>query len=256
MGKRETFAGGMATLGSAFNRAVEKTLLDGYWIALESLTESEMGSAFARALTESKFMPVPSELLGFAGKYRNLTAESATAWAAVRAAIRTHDYTVASIDFGPLVNTVLRCMGPWEWLCEQSDDDMVWRQKDFERFYVAFAGGPEAALRPEPLTGWGAGRVGCANVRISIDGKPLPLALPPAPNPVSDIVRELADSKSKTAKVLGSATLHGESASPPRDTKPKAPPMTEADIEARKADIRAQMAARGVTLPESVEATS
>ena len=176
--------------------ALTEAAARGYMLALDDLDAGEIRSATARALRESRFMPTPSELRAYAGRARNLVAECATAWEVVRGAIVRHDYTVASIDFGPLVNTVLRSMGSWQWLCEQGADAMVWRAKEFERLYVAFAGGDPRALRGDPLPGWGMGRVGCAPARVAIAGHAPPLAIAAEPSEVSRTVRELAEAKS------------------------------------------------------------
>jgi hypothetical protein len=196
MTKTETIATLVQTLAESMRAPLTPAAIRGYLMALDDLDAAEVNAGVSQALRSPRaFMPTPGELRALCRPEMPIAARAAQAWEAVRKAIRRHDYTVASIDFGPLVNTVLRSMGPWEWLCEQSDDDMVWRAKDFERFFEAFATGPVEALRPEPLTGWGAGRAGCDHVRVAIGGVAPPLALPAKASPVSDLVRELADAK-------------------------------------------------------------
>lgn len=198
MTNREAFATALAVLASTFNRVLDPAAIEGYWLALGDLDEGEYKAAIARALREIKFMPTPAELLAFARPPRNIAVEAAEAWEAVKGAIQRYDYTVATIDFGPLVNTVLRSMGSWEWLCEQGEDAMVWRRKDFDRLYEAFASRPEA-WRSTPLIGCLEGRLSDGydrNVRVAIAGKMPPLALEAAPNPMQDLVRKLAAAKS------------------------------------------------------------
>lgn len=192
----EVFRGAMATLGLTFGRD-PLPLLDAYWEVLSCLTDTEMSRAFSRALTECRFFPVPVELLTFAGRGpRSLLAEAGEAWEAVRAAMDLHDYTT-SVDFGPLVNAVVRNLGGWVWLCGQTVPDLVWRRKDFERVYVEFAPKPAEQLRGDPLRG----AFGGTPARVSIGGvtpkRALPLVLTQASVLAKDVVRELANAKSK-----------------------------------------------------------
>lgn len=67
---RETFTAGMATLAATFGRPLEDAALEGYWIGLTNLGDAEFLGAMRAALEECKYMPPPSELLGFARKQR------------------------------------------------------------------------------------------------------------------------------------------------------------------------------------------
>lgn len=68
--KRETFIAGMSTLSATFGRPLEDAALEGYWIGLAKLEDAEFLGAMRAALEECKYMPPPSELLGFARKQR------------------------------------------------------------------------------------------------------------------------------------------------------------------------------------------
>jgi hypothetical protein len=199
MTRVELIATTVQTLAETFRVALTKPAARGYKLGLEDLTEDEINFAAGRALRECKFMPSPSELRAFARPPRSLEARAAAAWAKVREAIRRYDYTVASIDFGPLTNTVLRAMGSWAWLCELGDEAMKWEAKRFAELFAAFASGPETALRPEPLEGWGRGRTGCAAAFVAIEGEIAPLdprrAIEGPASPVRNLVRELAEEK-------------------------------------------------------------
>lgn len=181
-------------LAATFNREISTDGIKGYRIALRDLTRNELSTATKRALTESRFMPSPAELRAFAGK--NRVAEIAEAWEAVRRAVDRHDYT-DSVDFGPLVNAVVRNVGGWQRLCALDREALdVWARKEFERIYEAFAPKDPATLNGAPHRGALGGRP----VRIAIGGK-----LPPAPlaedrqSPAGQlraVVRDLAEAKS------------------------------------------------------------
>jgi hypothetical protein len=66
MNKRENFAVVMTMLAETYGRPVTDAMLDGYWLTLEELDEGDLKSAARKALTTSRFMPTPSELLAFA----------------------------------------------------------------------------------------------------------------------------------------------------------------------------------------------
>lgn len=239
MTNREAFATALAVLGSTFDRKLSGSAIDGYWIALSGLTETEFAAATKRALMECRFMPSPSELLACSGRSRNVAADANEAWEAVRSAIDQHDYTT-SVDFGSLVNAIIRNMGGWLRLCDLGRDALdVWSRKDFERLFVEFAAKDPATLRGDPH----GGKFGGAPVRIEIGGKMPPLRIAAAPNAASAIVRELADAKSDTSKEFDMPNRPGQApAIPPRPEKPKAAPMTAAEVDARKAEIAAACA--------------
>lgn len=193
MTSKQTFITMITMLSSTFRQQLDQPAIDGYWLSLEDLTEDEFKDVCKRALRESKFMPSPAELLAFAGKAgaKAMEARIAQAWDAVRGAMDKHDYTT-SVDFGPLVNAVVRSCGGWVELCAKSIPDLVWTRKEFARLYEAFAEKDPASLHGETLRGAFSGAV----VRVPIGGVTPPLALPAKRSEVADLVRSLADDKS------------------------------------------------------------
>ena len=196
MANRKAFTAMMAMLGETFRRDLTEPMMDGYWMALEDLTEDEFRAAATRAVRECKFMPAPSELRAFVRQPRNVESEALEAWEAVRGAIDKHDYT-DSVDFGPLVNAVVRNLGGWYRLCDLKLEQLdVWTRKEFERVYGEFA-------HKDPSTLHGDAHIGAFNkvpVRIAIGGvKPLPQLEPPPTNgagSVRQLIRDLANGKS------------------------------------------------------------
>jgi hypothetical protein len=197
--KPRTFAATMVALFALYDREATDELMDLYRDALDGLTPEQLQQGVSRAIRELKWLPKPAEIRELAGISgpRVLARQIADAWEAVCKAMRQHDYTT-SVDFGPLVNAVLRNMGGWSgdtgachWTIAEIE---TWKRKEFERLYEAFAAGDQSALRGEPLAGAFAGPV----VRVAIAG-----VVPPARRlesveraPVSDLARELADGHS------------------------------------------------------------
>lgn len=184
MTKREVFGTVLAMLGATFDRKVTPGMLEGYWTVLEHLSEDEIKAATKRALAECKFMPAPSEMLALARPARDPNLAAIQAWQEVRKAIDVHDYLVASIDFGPLVNAVIRNLGGWDTLCRATLpelDNPGWLRKRFEEVYAALSTANPQALHGSPLAGalppkWQDPK----HVVIAIEGEPPLPRLEPA----------------------------------------------------------------------------
>lgn len=200
MTDRKKFVAAISLLATTLNRELDDAAMEGYWLALRELPEEELRTATARALQSCRFMPTPAELLELCGRggAKALAAAQADAWGVVMDAVRRHDYT-HSVDFGPLVNSIVHNMGGWIWLCDRSTRDLTFDRKKFEELYAAFAPrAPGDLQRTEPCRG----AFGGTPIRIAIGG-----TAPPARqiesaqrNGVNDVVRKLADAKDATAE--------------------------------------------------------
>lgn len=187
----QAIAAAVTTLSETFRQPLTEAAARGYVMALDDLTPELVQVGMRRALRECRFMPTPMELRELAGVSgpRVLARQIADAWEAVCKAMRQHDYTTA-VDFGPLVNAVIRNLGGWQAACAWTLPEIeTWKRKEFERVYEAFANGDQSVLRGEPLAGAFPGPV----QRIAIAGvMPVPQLAAPSTQ-VSDLVRKLAD---------------------------------------------------------------
>ena len=187
---KRAFAESLAMLGIAFGYQVDQPLMRVYWALLQPLPLVVFKTAAEAAALKLKWFPKPAELLELAGmgeSQRKLDAVEA--WEMVRLAMTLYDYT-SSVDFGPLVNAVVRTMGGWQALCARDSlRELIWERKRFEELYGLFSVS-KAPLRGQPLDGCYGG----TPVRIAIAGKLPPLQIE-APSEISSTVRELAESK-------------------------------------------------------------
>jgi hypothetical protein len=170
---RPAFAKGIGALALSFGRPIDQPLLEAYWLLLRDLDLEQFVAAVVAAGKTLKWFPKPVEILELAGAGPTATAALrkaaiAQAWEAVRTAMDRYDYT-HSVDFGPLVNAVIRNLGGWQYLCSRSLRDLVWDRKKFEELYEAFAVS-RCELRGDPLSG----RFGGEPVRIAIPGQGRP----------------------------------------------------------------------------------
>jgi hypothetical protein len=193
MTKTQSVAAAVTMLSETFRQPLSEAGAKGYILGVEELTVEQVGMVCRRALRECKFMPTPAELLALAGKAgpQVLAAEIAEAWTAARRARRVHSYTTG-VDFGPLVNAVIRSMGGWLVFCGHNDDALeAFERKKFETAYAAFRARGELGSMGEPLRGEFPGVE-----RVAIGGQAAPARqLESKRGPVADVVRELAEAK-------------------------------------------------------------
>ena len=196
---KTAFSDGMTALGIALGAPVDTAMRATYWKFLHDLEVSEFLRAVAVSGKTMRWFPKPAELrdLAGAGGTSALVAETAAAWDAVMGAKRKHDYTT-SVDFGPLVNSVIRSMGGWYWFCDQPRDQLAtWVRKRFDELYAALKANPLDANRGAPPRGEFPGEP----VRIAIGGAAPPMRQieSAARNGVSDVARVLANAKDANA---------------------------------------------------------
>lgn len=186
--EKRQFKTALLALGVTFGVPVDKPLLAAYWQFLRGLDLQAFGVAVEAAGRTLKWFPKPAELLDLAGAGATARkAAAAEAWEAVCVAMGRYDYTM-SVDFGPLVNAVIRNLGGWQALCGKSLRELVWERKKFEEVFELF-GTSRAQLRGEPLQG----RFGGEPARIAIGGQVPQRQLGDGGGTVLPIVRALAE---------------------------------------------------------------
>lgn len=188
----EHFAAGFASLCELFNAKPSHELTDLYFNSVQDLTPEEWTIAVERATGSAVYMPKPAELRNFAGRgEQQRKLEAVVAWEIVRAAMDKYDY-VRSMDFGPMVNAVVRNMGGWIHLCDRTERDLTFERRRFEELYLLFAGTKISAQRAAPLRGQFGGKP----VLFQIPGQPpRRVALPEGDSPGLQLVHGLADRK-------------------------------------------------------------
>ena len=171
MSRDKAFAATLGILASTFRQQLDAAAIEGYAMALDDLSLEDFRAVCKRALKECKFMPTPAELRALVGLDAKsaLKSDIAIAWERVRWARRHHSYTTG-VDFGPLVNAVIRTMGGWVTFCEWNDDVLEsFERRKFSETYEAFVGKVELGDISRPLRGEFAGME-----RVPIAGRMLP----------------------------------------------------------------------------------
>lgn len=191
MASEKAIATALAMLSSVYRVDISPVAAMGWKMALGDLADDELSAGVLWALKTSKFMPAASELIAQARPQVDVDSAANQAWAVVRAAMDTHDYTV-SVDFGFLVNAVVRNLGGWRYLTDRSVPELEWDKKAFISAYKAMS-----RVDPSMLNGqYHRGALGGAPSQLLI-GPQQPKRLESAErHEVLDIIKQLADDKS------------------------------------------------------------
>jgi len=107
---------------------------DIYWKALEPFDDDQCETAFKDVLLHSKFFPKPADLLE---RLEGRKQDQATlAWLKVLGTIKRVG-TYQSVRFDdPVIHSVIQAMGGWIRMGEITNDEMPWKQREFERIYA------------------------------------------------------------------------------------------------------------------------
>jgi len=129
----------MRALCAAKRAEATEALLMGYWMGCKGIPDDEFTKSIERALQETDGMPSPHQLRMLAGE-EQVETKAIRAWATVLRSIGAVG-SYQSVDFGPLVNAVIRAMGGWVELCGRDSEELrEWGRKDFEATYKRLAG--------------------------------------------------------------------------------------------------------------------
>jgi len=139
---RPKFAGLLKLLAETYNNGKEPSmpLSELYFRVLEKYEIGQIETAVLKILESRVYngFPKPAEIIEqIEGSVDDKTV---IAWATVSHAI-LHTGAYRSVDFEDrTINAVIDSMGGWIELCSTPENEMVWKQKEFERLYKAFYG--------------------------------------------------------------------------------------------------------------------
>lgn len=123
----------LATLCELHDRTMSKLLTDLYWRVLEPFTDEECEHAFKELIYLSKFFPKPADFIEIlTGKKEN---RATAAWLDVLGAVKKVG-NYQSVKFSDsIIHSVIQAMGGWPQLCLMNNDEVKWKQREFERLY-------------------------------------------------------------------------------------------------------------------------
>lgn len=127
----------MAMMCELHDRSASKLLTDLYWKVLEPYTDEQCEAAFKELIYSSKFFPKPADFIeSIQGTKKNRATE---AWLDVLGSVvKIGNYQ--SVKFAdPIIHSVVQTMGGWPELCMMENDQVIWKQREFERLYEVMA---------------------------------------------------------------------------------------------------------------------
>ena len=130
----ERFRGVMAGMAKVYEREIDSTLLDAYWLALRDWPLADFEQAAGHLLGNSKFMPRPAD---FNDLRRASKPAAAEVWALARKSIQytPHGY-VEKAGIDPLISQALRVIGGPDALAMCPADKLTFLEKRFSEAYA------------------------------------------------------------------------------------------------------------------------
>lgn len=149
------FSKAMMILAEVYNRKLSELLLQTYWDCLKVYSLSLFQKALDHFLKSpdyaKKGFPSPADWIkAIEG---DSETKSLAAWTNVIKAIR-HVGLYESVRFSdPIIHAVINDMGGWIFLCKQSERELIFLQKEFERRYRDYVSGEKMTMTMHHLAG-------------------------------------------------------------------------------------------------------
>lgn len=120
----------IAGLARVYDRELDGTLLDAYWLALRAWPLEDVERAAAHLLTSSRFMPRPAD---FAALRRAGAMTAGEAWQAALVHARGAYRAGPSV---PPVERAVAALGGWQVIARASEDSLPFLERRFAEHFV------------------------------------------------------------------------------------------------------------------------
>ncbi|WP_342146321.1 DUF6475 domain-containing protein [Rickettsiella endosymbiont of Aleochara curtula] len=152
---QEKFTQGMMVLAEVYNRKLSSLLLHTYWNCLKkyayAVFEVSLWDFLKNPDYAKRGFPSPADWIkAIEG---DTASKGLAAWTEIITTIRHIGHYESVIFTDPLIHSVIRDMGGWIFLCQQSERDLIFAQKEFERRYQNYYALKKLASMPRYLTG-------------------------------------------------------------------------------------------------------
>lgn len=152
---QEKFTQGLMVLAEVYNRKLSSLLLHTYWNCLKkyayTVFESTLWDFLKNPDYAKRYFPSPSDWIkAIEG---DTESKSLAAWTEISRAIRQVGHYESVIFADPLIHGVISDMGGWIFLCQQSERELIFLQKEFERRYRHNEALKKGVTAPMYLTG-------------------------------------------------------------------------------------------------------
>jgi len=128
----QRFRAVMAGMAKLYEREIDATLLDAYWLALIDWPLADFERAAGKLMATSKFMPRPADFTELRNSDRPTSGE---AWSRVLAAVRTSTYPIGD----PLVDAVAGACGGYRAIGQCTDEGLPFMERRFAEHFDAMS---------------------------------------------------------------------------------------------------------------------
>lgn len=134
---QEKFTQGLMVLAEVYNRKLSSLLLHTYWSCLKKYSYVEFEATLWNFLKNPDYakrnFPSPADWIkAIEG---DTESKSLAAWTEIMSTIRQVGHYESVVFADPLIHRIISDMGGWIFLCQQSERELIFLQKEFERRY-------------------------------------------------------------------------------------------------------------------------
>ena len=153
--EKQAFFASLAVIAETVNKKISPVLMKTYWACLAPYAFSEVQHALAELLKNPDvkkhvYFPSPSDVIAIIEG--DVNSKSLAAWTEVTKTMREIGHYDSVIFSDELIHAVIRDMGGWIALCQHTEKELPFVQRDFERRYQVYCRRRPQVL-PHQLTG-------------------------------------------------------------------------------------------------------
>ena len=139
--QKQAFFASLAVIAETVNRKISVVLMKAYWECLKDYSFAEVQHALGEVLKNPNakkhpYFPLPTDVIEIIKG--DVQSKSLLAWTNVTKAIREIGHYDSVIFSDTLIHAVIQDMGGWITLCQHSEKELPFVQRDFERRYQVY----------------------------------------------------------------------------------------------------------------------
>lgn len=153
--EKQVFFASLAVIAETVNRKISLVLMKAYWECLKDYSFTEVQRALGEVLKnpdikKHPYFPLPTDVVEIIEG--DVQSKSLFAWTEVVKAIRRIGHYDSVIFSDKLIHAVICDMGGWIQLCQHTEKELPFIQRDFERRYQVYCR-RQPKILPNQLTG-------------------------------------------------------------------------------------------------------
>ncbi|HEY2567184.1 MAG TPA: DUF6475 domain-containing protein [Candidatus Aquirickettsiella sp.] len=153
--EKKAFFASLAVIAETVNRKISPILMKAYWECLKDYPFVEVQHALGEVLKnpdikKHPYFPLPADVVEIIEG--DINSNSLLAWTEVMRGIRQVGHYDSVIFSDELIHAVIQDMGGWISLCQHTEKELPFVQRDFERRYQIYCRRRPIAL-PKQLSG-------------------------------------------------------------------------------------------------------